>query len=84
MKDSKASVRAVLVALAPASHAVGVDEQPRRLDREQARAVVHRRLVRAALEALPARFEGIFTKHMLVRDGTLRDSASGRAPRGNV
>jgi RimJ/RimL family protein N-acetyltransferase len=30
---------------------------------------------RAALEALPARFEGIFTKHMLVRDGTLRDSA---------
>jgi RimJ/RimL family protein N-acetyltransferase len=30
---------------------------------------------RAALEALPARFEGIFTKHMLVRDGQLRDSA---------
>jgi RimJ/RimL family protein N-acetyltransferase len=30
---------------------------------------------RAALEALPARFEGIFTKHMLVRDGALRDSA---------
>lgn len=30
---------------------------------------------RAALEALPARFEGIFQKHMLVRDGRLRDSA---------
>jgi len=30
---------------------------------------------RGALEALPARFEGIFRKHMLVRDGALRDSA---------
>jgi RimJ/RimL family protein N-acetyltransferase len=30
---------------------------------------------RAALEALPARFEGVFRKHMLVRDGQLRDSA---------
>jgi N-acetyltransferase len=30
---------------------------------------------RAALEALPARFEGIFRKHMLVRGGTVRDSA---------
>ena len=30
---------------------------------------------RAALEALPARFEGIFRKHMLVRNGALRDSA---------
>jgi N-acetyltransferase len=30
---------------------------------------------RAALEALPARFEGIFRKHMIVRDGALRDSA---------
>jgi len=30
---------------------------------------------RAALEALPARFEGIFEKHMLVRGGTVRDSA---------
>jgi RimJ/RimL family protein N-acetyltransferase len=30
---------------------------------------------RAALEALPARFEGIFTSHMLVRDGERRDSA---------
>jgi RimJ/RimL family protein N-acetyltransferase len=30
---------------------------------------------RAALEALPARFEGIFQKHMLVRDRTVRDSA---------
>jgi RimJ/RimL family protein N-acetyltransferase len=30
---------------------------------------------RAALEALPARFEGIFRKHMLVRGGQLRDSA---------
>ena len=30
---------------------------------------------RAALEALPARFEGIFQKHMLVRSGTVRDSA---------
>jgi RimJ/RimL family protein N-acetyltransferase len=30
---------------------------------------------RAALEALPARFEGISQSHMLVRDGTVRDSA---------
>jgi N-acetyltransferase len=30
---------------------------------------------RAALEALPAEFEGIFRKHMIVRDGALRDSA---------
>jgi RimJ/RimL family protein N-acetyltransferase len=30
---------------------------------------------RAALEALPARFEGVFVKHMLVRDGLVRDSA---------
>jgi RimJ/RimL family protein N-acetyltransferase len=30
---------------------------------------------RAALEALPARFEGVFLKHMVVRDGDLRDSA---------
>lgn len=30
---------------------------------------------RGALEALPARFEGIFTSHMLVRDGVRRDSA---------
>jgi RimJ/RimL family protein N-acetyltransferase len=30
---------------------------------------------RAALEALPARFEGIFRKHMLVPDVGVRDSA---------
>jgi RimJ/RimL family protein N-acetyltransferase len=30
---------------------------------------------RAALEALPARFEGVHRKHMIVRDGELRDSA---------
>jgi RimJ/RimL family protein N-acetyltransferase len=30
---------------------------------------------RAALEALPAQCEGIFRKHLLVRDGELRDSA---------
>ena len=30
---------------------------------------------RRALEALPARLEGIFRKHMLVRAGELRDSA---------
>jgi RimJ/RimL family protein N-acetyltransferase len=30
---------------------------------------------RRALEALPARYEGIFRKHMLVREGELRDSA---------
>jgi RimJ/RimL family protein N-acetyltransferase len=30
---------------------------------------------RAALAALPARFEGISRKHMLVRDGDVRDSA---------
>jgi len=30
---------------------------------------------RAALAALPAEFEGVFRKHMLVRDGRRRDSA---------
>ena len=30
---------------------------------------------RKAMEALPARFEGIFRKHMLVRDGDVRNSA---------
>lgn len=30
---------------------------------------------RAALAALPARFEGVFRKHMLVRGGEVRDSA---------
>jgi RimJ/RimL family protein N-acetyltransferase len=30
---------------------------------------------RAALAALPARFEGVFRKHMVVRGGELRDSA---------
>jgi RimJ/RimL family protein N-acetyltransferase len=30
---------------------------------------------RGALAALPARFEGIFTKHMLVQGGDVRDSA---------
>jgi RimJ/RimL family protein N-acetyltransferase len=30
---------------------------------------------RGALAALPARFEGIFRKHMLVRGGERRDSA---------
>jgi N-acetyltransferase len=30
---------------------------------------------RRALAALPSRFEGIFVKHMLVRNGELRDSA---------
>jgi N-acetyltransferase len=30
---------------------------------------------RAALAALPARFEGIFRRHMLVRNGEVRDSA---------
>ena len=30
---------------------------------------------RRALEAIPAEFEGIFRKHMLVRDGERRDSA---------
>lgn len=30
---------------------------------------------RRAMEALPARFEGVFRKHMLVRGGEVRDSA---------
>jgi RimJ/RimL family protein N-acetyltransferase len=30
---------------------------------------------RAALEALPARFEGIFRNHMLAQEGRRRDSA---------
>jgi N-acetyltransferase len=30
---------------------------------------------RAALEALPARFEGIFRRHMIIEDVGVRDSA---------
>ena len=30
---------------------------------------------RGAMEALPAKFEGVFRKHMLLPDGTVRDSA---------
>ena len=30
---------------------------------------------RAAMEALPAEFEGVFRKHMLLPDGSVRDSA---------
>jgi len=30
---------------------------------------------RGALAALPAQFEGIFRRHMIVRDGDVRDSA---------
>jgi hypothetical protein len=38
-------------------------------------AAVLRRLPRAALEALPAQFEGIFRKHMIIEDVGVRDSA---------
>ena len=63
-----ANVEAKLVLLEHAFERLGCMRVEFKTDARNERA-------RAALAALPARFEGIFRKHMLVRDGELRDSA---------
>ena len=63
-----ANVEAKLLMLRHAFEALGCMRVEFKTDARNERS-------RGALEALPARFEGIFRKHMLVRGGTLRDSA---------
>ena len=72
--------------LAPAAWSTGANTEAKLLQLEHAFQVLGCRRVefktdalneraRPALAALPARFEGIHRKHMLVRDGENRDSA---------
>ena len=72
--------------LSPAAWGTGANAEAKLLQLEHAFDVLGCRRVefktdalneraRAALAALPAEFEGIFRKHMLVRDGVSRDSA---------
>ena len=63
-----ANVEAKLLMLAHAFDVLGCMRVEFKTDARNERS-------RAALEALPATFEGIFRKHMLVRGGTVRDSA---------
>lgn len=65
---SGANVEAKLLLLGHAFERLGCIRVEFKTDARNERA-------RAALEALPARFEGIFRYHMLVRDGERRDSA---------
>lgn len=63
-----ANVEAKLLMLAHAFETLGCARVEFKTDARNGRS-------RAALDALPASFEGIFRKHMLVRDGRWRDSA---------
>ena len=65
---SGANVEAKLLMLAHAFEQLGCMRVEFKTDATNERS-------RAALAALPARFEGVFRKHMLVRDGMIRDSA---------
>ena len=63
-----ANVEAKLLMLEHAFGALGCMRVELKTDRRNERS-------RGAMEALPAKFEGIFRKHMLLPDGTVRDSA---------
>jgi RimJ/RimL family protein N-acetyltransferase len=63
-----ANVEAKLMLLGHAFERVGLRRVEFKTDARNARS-------RGALEALGARFEGIFRKHMVIRDGAVRDSA---------
>lgn len=63
-----ANVEAKLLMLEHAFERLGCIRVEFKTDARNARS-------RGALEALPARFEGVFRKHMLVRGGEPRDSA---------
>ena len=63
-----ANAEAKLLLLGHAFEALGCMRVEFKTDARNERA-------RRALEALPARFEGVFRKHMLVRAGEVRDSA---------
>ena len=62
------NVEAKLLMLGHAFETLGCMRVEFKTDRRNERS-------RGAMEALPARFEGIFRKHMLVREGKVRDSA---------
>lgn len=63
-----ANVEAKLLMLEHAFEALGCMRVELKTDARNDRS-------RRAMEALPARFEGVFRKHMLLPDGTARDSA---------
>src|ERR671917_979350 len=63
-----ANVEAKLLMLEHAFERLGCMRVELKTDRRNERS-------RRAMEALPARFEGVFRKHMLLPDGTVRDSA---------
>ena len=63
-----ANVEAKLLMLEHAFGPLGCMRVELKTDRRNGRS-------RGAMEALPARFEGVFRKHMLLPDGTVRDSA---------
>jgi RimJ/RimL family protein N-acetyltransferase len=63
-----ANVEAKLLMLEHAFETLGCMRVEFKTDRRNARS-------RNAIAALPARFEGVFRKHMLLPDGTVRDSA---------
>ncbi len=63
-----ANVEAKLLMLADAFERLGCHRVELKTDARNERS-------RAAMEALPAQFEGIHRKHMIVRDGERRDSA---------
>jgi N-acetyltransferase len=65
---SGANVEAKLLLLTEAFERVGLRRVEFKTDARNQRS-------RGALEALGARFEGVFRKHMVVRDGGARDSA---------
>ena len=68
MWETGANVEAKLLMLEHAFERVGCMRVEFKTDARNERS-------RGAMAALPARFEGIFRKHMLVRDGEIRDSA---------
>jgi RimJ/RimL family protein N-acetyltransferase len=63
-----ANVEAKLLMLGHAFERLGCMRVELKTDRRNERS-------RGAMEALPAKFEGIFRKHMILPDGTVRDSA---------
>ncbi|QIN84807.1 GNAT family N-acetyltransferase [Rubrobacter tropicus] len=63
-----ANVEAKLLMLGHAFERLGCMRVELKTDRRNERS-------RGAMEALPAKFEGIFRKHMILPDGSVRDSA---------
>ena len=63
-----ANIEAKLLMFEHAFGALGCMRVELKTDRRNERS-------RGAMEALPAKFEGIFRKHMLLSDGSVRDSA---------